>query len=247
MEICVTPSSSVADVVSFFNTSKRLGNSSVCENFVPLPVTEKSNWIHDVSLRSFSATANSASWFSPSSGLSATGAVINAATSRIRRGFDSHQFLVSTTPKFSPNPVSDASSRDKIQAVYSDGRRCDRSSPSPSNVHSVVCFVRKWSLWNCWSPWCWNKKPVVHASPPVCTQTNLFFRKGLFCTHLERHRYEHEHVTQTTPAPKTEIQKAQEVKPEPQQCHQTLNEQSALNVHCMGAKKTRSPTLLEQH
>ena len=144
------------------------------QNFVPPPVTEKSNWIHELSLRSFSATANSASWFSPPAGLSVSGAVINVATSRIRHGSyvvnppclrvpnflsriptvkqiepllsairavihkpsrcqskdtcPSHQFLVST-PKFSPNPVSDASSRDKIQAVYSDGRRCDHSSP----------------------------------------------------------------------------------------------------------------------
>ena len=99
----------------------------------------------------------------------------------------------------------------------------------PSSVHSVVCFARKWSLQNCWSPWCWNKKPVVHASP-VCTQTNRFFRKGLFCTHSEiGHRYEHEHVTQTTPAPKTEVQKAQEVKPEPQQSHQTMKSK----VHLM--------------
>ena len=58
----------------------------------------------------------------------------------------------------------------------------------------------------------------------MCTQTNRFFRKGLFCIHLEiTHRYGHEHVTQTKHAPKGEVQKAQEVKPEPQQCHQTMN------------------------
>ena len=128
--------------------------------------------MHEVSLKSFSATAISASWFSPSAGLSVSGAVINAATSRIRHGSyvvnppclrvpnllsriptvkqiepllsairavihkpskcqstdtcPSHQFLVST-PKFTHRPMSDA--RDKIQTVYSDGRRCDRSFP----------------------------------------------------------------------------------------------------------------------
>ena len=53
-------------------------------SFVPLPATEKRNWIHEVSLRSFSARAISASWFSSSSGLSVSGAVFHATTSRIR-------------------------------------------------------------------------------------------------------------------------------------------------------------------
>ena len=156
---------------------------SVQLNFVPPPVTEKSSWIHQVSLRSFSATAISASWFSPSSGLSVSGAVINAATSRIRHssyvvnppclrvpncfrvfprsnGLNHcyHPFVLSSTnhrgvnprthvqitsfwypcPNFTPpRPVSDASSRDKIQRVYCDGRRCDRSFPRCS--FSVKC------------------------------------------------------------------------------------------------------------
>ena len=42
--------------------------------------------------------------------------------------FPSHQFLVSM-PKPTHRPMSDASSRDKIQTVLSDGRRCDRSFP----------------------------------------------------------------------------------------------------------------------
>ena len=144
------------------------------QNFVPPPVTEKSNWMHEVSLRSFSVTAISASWFSSSCGWSLSGAVFHATTSRIRHSSHvvntpclrvpnllsriptvkqiepllsairavihkpsrcqstdtcpSHQFLVST-PKFTPRLMSDASSRDKIQTVYSDGRRCDHSSP----------------------------------------------------------------------------------------------------------------------
>ena len=201
------------------------------QNFVPPPVTEKSNWMHEVSLRSFSATAISASWFSSSSGWSLSGAVFHATTSRIRHSSHvvnppclrvpnllsriptvkqiepllsairavihkparcqstdtcpSHQFLVST-PKFSPRPMSAVVSKfkrctvtDVVATALRQGVVC------PSNVRSVVCFARKWSLLNCWSPWCLNKKTVIHASPSVYTQTNLFFRNGLFCTHLE--------------------------------------------------------------
>ena len=119
--------------------------------------------------------------------MSASGAVINAATSRIRHGFDSHQFLVST-PKFSPNPVSDTSSRDKIQAVYSDGRRCDRSSPRCSvSVNCPQCglFREKVVLVELLESvvleqkdGCRRKSFRAHSNQPVLPQ-------GLFCTHLE--------------------------------------------------------------
>ena len=254
--------------------------------------------MHELSRKSFSATAIPAAWFSPAFGLSVSGAVINAATSRIRHSSHvvnppcvrvpnvlsriptvkqiepllsairavihkpsrcqstdtcpSHQMLVSTPnfPPRPPRPVSDASSRDKMQTLCSDGRRCDRSSPRcgvsvkcpqcglfcekvvPGELLESVVFEQK--------DGCTRKSFRVHSNQPVLPQG--------FVLHSMRDQTSrrHEHVTQTTPAPKTEVQKAQEVKPEPQQCHQTMKGQVRL-MFIVLAPKTRSPTLLEQH
>ena len=140
LEICVTPSSSVADIVSFFNTSKRLSNSFVYRSFVPLPVTEKSNWIHEVSLRSFSATAISASWFSSSSGWSLSGAVFHATTSRIRQS--SH--VVNPPCLRVPNLLSRIPTVKQIEPLLSAIRvvihkpsRCQSTDTCPSHQFLV--------------------------------------------------------------------------------------------------------------
>ena len=203
------------------------------QNFVPPPLTEKSNWIHEVSLRSFGATAISASWFSPSSVLSVSGAVINAPTSRIRHSSyvvnppclrvpnllsriptvkqiepllsairavihkpspcqstdtcPNHQFLVST-PKFSRPDLC------VTPAVVTKFKRCTVTDVVATALRQgVVCLSNVHSA----------RRTVgvrgVGTKSRLYTQTNQFFRKGLFCTHLEiGHRYEHEHVTQTT-------------------------------------------------
>ena len=131
-----------------------------------------------------------------------------------------------------PRPVSDASSHDKMQTLCRDGRRCDRSSPRcgvsvkcpqcglfcekvvPVELLESVVFEQKGG--------CTRKCFRAHSNQPVLPQGG-----GLHSLRDQTSR-RHEHVTQTTPTPKTEFQKAQEVKPEPQQYHQTMKGQSAL-------------------
>ena len=110
------------------------------QNFVPPPVTEKSSWIHEVSLRSFSATAISASWFSPSYGLSVSGAVINAATSRIRHG----SYVVNPPCLRVPNLLSRIPTVKQIEPLLSAIRavihkpsRCQSTDTCPSHQFLV--------------------------------------------------------------------------------------------------------------
>ena len=125
------------------------------------------------------------------------------------------------------SPVSDASSRDKIQAVYSDGRRCDRSSPRcgvsvkcpqcglfcekvvPVELLESVVLEQKAGC---------TRESRVHSSQPVLPQG--------FVLHSFRDRTSLRTRACHSNNPCAEDR---EVKPEPQQCHQTMKSK----VHLM--------------